>query len=304
MAYRFKQGDKTVQKGVRRIARRELEKAVADIDDSSMGVSETVHQLRKRCKKLRGLVRLVRPGFSGYAEENAAFREAARTLSDVRDAKVTTRTYDALMKAFTGEVDRTAMAPVRAALTARLKDARDDHALGARLDLFRQNMIAAQQRARDWTIDDKGFEALGSGLAKTFRRAREAMEEARGDPTPQKMHEWRKRVKYHWYHARLLQPAFCETMAAHRKAAKRLECLLGDHHDLAVFVETLETYEISDGERRGTVLALAARRQRAIEADAFPLGARLFAESADELVTRWGRWWNIWRDEARMAGAS
>ncbi|MEX0404753.1 CHAD domain-containing protein [Aquibium sp. LZ166] len=303
MAYQFKQGDKTVQQGVRRIARRELEKAVEAIDDAP-DVSRIIHLLHKRCKKLRGLIRLVRPGFSGYAEENAAFREAARTLSDIRDADVMTKAYDTLMEANRGEVDRSAMAPVRRALTIRLKDARDADALAGRLDLFRQNMIAAQQRARDWLIEDKEFEALGPGLAKTFGRARNAMVEAREDRTPEKMHEWRKRVKYHGYHARLLEPAFREAMAAHGKATRRLGSLLGDHHDLAVFVDTLETFEVGDGERRKVLLRLARQRQSIIETEAFPLGERLFAEGADELAARWARWWSIWRGEERFAVAA
>ena len=69
MAYTFKRG-KSVQKNVRHIAESQVDKAIAEIDDSDLSMSDTVHQIRKRCKKLRGLIRLVRPRFGAYAAEN------------------------------------------------------------------------------------------------------------------------------------------------------------------------------------------------------------------------------------------
>jgi hypothetical protein len=46
-----------------------------------------VHQVRKLCKKLRGLIRLVRPEFDNFQKEDEFFRDAARELSYVRDAQ-------------------------------------------------------------------------------------------------------------------------------------------------------------------------------------------------------------------------
>ncbi len=304
MAYRFKQNDKSVQKGVRRIARRELEKAVAEIDDQAVDDAATVHQIRKRCKKLRGLIRLVRPAFPDYFHENAAFRNAAQSLSGIRDAEVMTKTYDALMDTYAGEVDRSALAPLRRVLTARVRDAQAADTLSERLDLFRQNMVAAQERVRNWKIKDEGFDAVGAGLSRTFATARKAMAHAHDERTAESMHEWRKRVKYHWYHTRLLEPCFPAALSAHKKATKRLGALLGDHHDLAVFIETLGWEEIGDAERRSVIVALATQRQSAIEAEAFPLGARLFAEPAGDLADRWERWWEIWHAEKELPAAA
>jgi CHAD domain-containing protein len=88
MACSLKAGDASLQDGVRRIAVEQISAMLGEIDDASLGRDETVHQLRKRCKKLRGLVRLVRPGFEDDRSENATFRDAARGLSALRDADV------------------------------------------------------------------------------------------------------------------------------------------------------------------------------------------------------------------------
>ncbi len=87
MAYRIKKGDKSVQAGLRRIADEQIGRALGEIDDDDLDFAEKVHQVRKRCKKLRGLIRLVRPAFDDYSAENGAFRDAAQMLSGVRDTR-------------------------------------------------------------------------------------------------------------------------------------------------------------------------------------------------------------------------
>jgi hypothetical protein len=64
MSYHLKRSDGPVQDGVRRIAVDQIDAAIAELDDKALDVHETVHQIRKRCKKLRGLIRLVRPAFA------------------------------------------------------------------------------------------------------------------------------------------------------------------------------------------------------------------------------------------------
>ena len=45
--------------------------------------------------------------------------------------------------------------------------------------------------------------------------------------TPEIFHDWRKRVKDHWYHSRLLQGFWPAGIRPHRKAVKELSELLG-----------------------------------------------------------------------------
>lgn len=69
MAYTFDPG-RSVQDNVRHIGKNQVDKALAKIDDNALDIHNTVHQIRKRCKKVRGLVRLVRPYFDDYSSEN------------------------------------------------------------------------------------------------------------------------------------------------------------------------------------------------------------------------------------------
>ena len=59
MAYRLKRKE-TVVDGIRRIAHQQLARAAAELVDESLEPAAQIHQVRKRLKKLRALLRLVR----------------------------------------------------------------------------------------------------------------------------------------------------------------------------------------------------------------------------------------------------
>jgi CHAD domain-containing protein len=93
MPYRLSPDDKTLRHALRRLARSELGAALAHVSDGPM-TPAGVHDIRKRIKKLRGALRLVRPGFAAFKPENAALRDAARALASARDAEVRLATLD------------------------------------------------------------------------------------------------------------------------------------------------------------------------------------------------------------------
>ena len=297
MSYHLKLKDNSVKKGVRRLAKSQIGKAIKEIDDGSIPPGETVHQVRKRCKKLRGLIRLVRPCFKKYSKENQVFRDAARELADARDAEVMVETLDMLADAYADQLDHDAILPLRDELIAHLSAETENEAIEDKLANFRLTMTEALDRSKDWKVKEDGFEALAGGLAKTYRRAQKALAAAEDDPSPEAWHEWRKRVKYHWYHARLLREIWPDMVGTRRELADDLSDLLGDHHDLAVFEARMDAWEtIEKDPRLGDLLrgAIAAQQEKLLE-EALPLGRRLFAEDADALQERWQLYWTQWR---------
>lgn len=297
MAFRFRR-KKSVEKSVRSIAVEQIGKAIGEVMDDDLDRHDVVHQVRKRCKKLRGLIRLVRPSFKEYPRENAFFRDAARQLSYVRDAQSIIECFDALMERYHEQVDRDAFESVRSVLAERRQEIADDKlGLEEKLDAFLAQMRAARQRAAHWQIDESGFKAIQGGLQKTYSRGREAFRKAYDDSSTENFHEWRKRVKYHWYHARLLRPIWPEMMNVWRSSTDQLSDLLGDEHDLAIFRQTL----LDDPDRLGTaserqvLIGLIDRRRVELQAEARPVGERLFAETSKQLSSRFGRYWDAWR---------
>ena len=293
MAYRIKESDDGVQAALRRIADEQLGAALEEIDDEGLDFAERIHRARKRCKKLRGLIRLVRPAFAAYGKENAALRDAARRLSDIRDARTLIQTYDAVAGHFDDRIDRRAFGPIRGRLTRDANRLADDPDTEARVGEFRRDVAAARDRAAGWTLDEDGFDAIAAGVGKTYARARKRLREARRDADGEAMHEWRKRVKYHWYQARLLREAFPEMVEPQADAADRLADLLGDHHDLVVLDARLAKApgDFGGSTDVGAFRALVAERRDALAEEAFALGRPMLAEKPTALVARWRGYW-------------
>jgi CHAD domain-containing protein len=187
---------------------------------------------------------------------------------------------------------------VRERLAAhRQKVADDQVGLEKCLDEFLASMRKALRRVDVWRIDANGFAALEGGLRRTYGRGRKALRDAYETATVESFHEWRKRAKYHWYHARLLRPIWRDMMAVHIDAADDLSDLLGDDHDLAVFRTTLLGEQDSFGGKTEiqALIGLIDRRRAELQARARPLGERLFADKPKRLAARFRSYWKSWK---------
>ena len=124
VAYRLKLGE-PVPGGIQRIVREEIEAAARHLSGKgAAGRDEAIHEARKNVKKIRGVLRLMRPELGEiYGLENTFFRDVGRQLSQFRDAGATVETFDALRKKYRGEVVRGRLVSIRRGLIARKKQA-------------------------------------------------------------------------------------------------------------------------------------------------------------------------------------
>lgn len=308
MSFKFEIGE-SAGDGIRRMAREQIDKALGEIGDSGLGRHDTVHQVRKRCKKIRALLRLARGDLDNgrklYKRENKRFRDAARSLSYVRDAEAMLETYDMLTDKFAKQSNRQRLKKVRDELEERKwKVAEDAVGLDEKIDAFAATIREAHDRAGDWPVGD-GFDSLAPGLKKTCKRGRKAMKKAADKPCTEAFHEWRKRVKYHRYHVRVLRPVWDDVLDAWRDELHDLSDDLGDDHDLAVFGETLseERGRFESNRDLQALLGLADRRRAQLQARALPLGRRAFAEKPKHLVRRFEAYWEASRSEVERCSS-
>lgn len=290
MSYRLKKNE-DVQSGIQRIAVEQIDKARAEL--ASETHVEAVHQLRKRCKKIRAALRLARPALgTRFKQENARFRDLAREVADLRDSQVLVETFDALMNAQDDAIDRRHYAPMRPKLMA-CREAASQGDIDERLGRIDQALEQARAEVAQWSLDTNGFDAVRGGLGKSYRRGLEAMRDAQRSGSVADYHEWRKRVKYHRYHCEILRRIWPVAMAMRAEALHHLSDLLGHDHDMAVLKERLTESPGAFGHRDNeqALVALIDERQDALRAAARPLGLRLFAEKPKALVRRFGVYW-------------
>jgi len=299
LSYSFRLSDHSLTDGVRRIARSQIGTAIAEIDDETLGPVTTVHQLRKRCKKIRGLVRLVRPGFKAYWQENAAFGDLSRSLADLRDAGALLETVAALEARFGEVIGGPFFADVRETLAAASPPAGDEDVTD-RLAGARAAFEDALARTDDWKVKGKAPDVLGRGVAQTYKRAVKTLKQAEADGTPVEFHEFRKRVKYHWYHMRLMKHVWPKMIHARIVEARHLATSLGDLHDLAVFRLTvlpmIETADAKVGEVLGGLIEAEEKR---LAPACLHHGHRLFAEKPRPFGESIGAYWTTWQETAR-----
>lgn len=286
MPYAILPEDPTVGAALRRIAREEAEGALA-LAQGGGDLAPRVHGMRKTVKKLRGLLRLVRPVLPQARAENEVLRDAGRGLSDLRDAAVQLATLERLAEGMPEERRRRLLHPFEEA--ARRQDA---EAAPRLLPAFAAAMASLRDRCEGWHPRREGWDAIEPGLAATWAAARAAQRAALADPGPEALHEWRKRVKDHWYQARLLRPLWPQMMDPHVAAADELGDLLGQVNDLAVLRDRLQAAPLEEG-LRSEARHLADHRHAALMGAAVPLGRRLLAGKARALTARWGAWWEL-----------
>jgi CHAD domain-containing protein len=224
--------DEPVPDGIRRIARGQLRDAHDELEGTpARRLGEAVHATRKRFKRLRATVRLARDaiGEQTYEHENTALRMAGRRIAGPRDAEVLLETLDALTERFADELPSRATAALRDRLerdrqiaTSALTGEHGD------IDATRAAIAEALVRTPAWTFERDGFDAIRPGLKRIYRRGRRAMRAAREDPTPEKLHEWRKRVKDLWHATEIVCDARPEQLERVARRAHKLSSRLGD----------------------------------------------------------------------------
>jgi CHAD domain-containing protein len=294
------QSDQKLGKGTRRIARGQMEKALEMLSGKSgESRSEAVHEARKCFKKIRAVLRLVRPwsGDAAYRRENRAFRDAGRPLTEVRDTKILIETLDKLIEHFAGrsfDEVREELQADRRAVQRRVLEKEGAEAIVAAA------VRAGCRRLEQWTDLPNRWPVVGDGLKQTYKKASEAFAEATADPTDENLHECRKQVKYLRYQLEIMRPAWPELMDDLVEQVDRMGQLLGDDHDLVVLRQKLA----SDPDRFGgastveTLVALMDRRRTELQHEAKLLGERLLTEPPKEFAGRIKAYWKAWCTES------
>jgi len=299
MGFAFKCGE-TVPDGVLRIVREQLDKAAAELSGSDAERAEAIHQARKRFKKLRAVLRLVRGSLGEqYALENARFRDLGRKLSVSRDVTAVLESFDALQERVSQQLSPAALQELRQFLTERR-----DRALGeqANLDEKVGAVLAEIGNARaaleHWRLPEDSFDLLAPGFGKTYGRGRDARKRAAKRARDEDYHDWRKRVKYHWYHIRMLRDVWTGPLKVRASELETLSDLLGDDHDLVVLRGLLVQEEPGNAQERELLSALIRQRQVELRGQAHPLGQRLYAERPREAVERLRSYWEVWKQRS------
>lgn len=267
-------------------SRRILTGLLGNIGDRLSGATPlsdgNIHEIRKTCKKLRALLRLLHPGLEDaqYLALDRQIRDFARHLSGLRDGKVMRDTLDHLGRHFAPVLQEEALAPIHEALghVTRLHHG----APATRPDSARLLEQLAEITALAERLDDTRIDAgtLLTGLTAGYRRGRRALARMEAAPDTENGHRLRRQAKYQYNQLRLLAAWNEAELKPLIDAFHELEDTLGKDHDLAVLGETLGRHPdlCRDGTRRELLVALIESRRIALMTRALRLARELYRD--------------------------
>jgi CHAD domain-containing protein len=291
-----------VPDGLKRIVVEQLTEAIDYLSHSEAALEEPIHEVRKSVKRLRAVLRLMRPVLgSAYREENTALQEVGRTLSTVRDAHALLETFDELTKKYRKEMGDHHTARLRQTLLAHRQEKENEFDRDRQIPQLVGDLRQIGLRADSWPYGKADIRLLADGVATTLERGGKRYQRAYAESSPENFHDWRKRAKDLRYQLTLLEKLWPEVFTGFLGAAKKLEELLGMDHNLVVLRDTiLKRADVVDSDEEIRVLLLlidAYQRELRIKAEG--LGSRIYNEKPKQWRRRVEHSWKAWKKEQK-----
>jgi CHAD domain-containing protein len=305
MAYRIKRKEQ-VEKGLRRIVREQLRRAVKAAADKNRPQEERVHDVRTRLKRSRAALAPLRkrdgqPG-KRARKDDRRLRDNGRRLARPRDLVVQAHTFRILAARLAHELP--------AGLLERMRDVGEQlrrkvkpKAVERDLKKTAHALGRLARRMGPWQVAH-GRRAVGQGIARSYDRAREAMTLVRDEPTPERFHDWRKQVKVMSNELKIVSRAVPELADTLAPKLERLGEILGQIHDLDCAAATSERHPRWFGSEadRDAVRALVAEHRVLLERDAFTLAETVFAGRPRDVRELIETSWTTWRQRKPPVG--
>lgn len=291
MAYRFKLHEPLAQ-GVRRIGLEQID-AVGEKLGANGDRASAIHDARRSLKRLRALIRLVRPALGEEVYKREAGRAAAigRLMAGARDLHVMGQTA-AKLEGRPGALSSGTCERLQKLISEGAAELQPDAGAQACAEAL-QSLKHTRKFFAGRAIEGVDIQQVARGMERSYRKGRKAFRKAFRDADDEAFHSWRKGVQQHWRHMQLLSRAWPEALSARADEAKELSRMLGEDHDLAVLQAYVSQPDVAHLTKDdvAAVVSLCRSCQSEIRARAEPHGARLFAESADELRERIEAYW-------------
>ncbi|HUD83794.1 MAG TPA: CHAD domain-containing protein [Candidatus Saccharimonadales bacterium] len=270
MSYRIEKGEGLAD-AFARIAAEEIDLAMAELRRRDHG--EAVHNARKALKRLRALLRSLRVAFPDkwFRAENQRIAAAGRKISPLRDMHVQLRTL--------ADLGPASSAGKRVSRLLRRRQIAFSRGIPALRNTVRQMLRVSSQNIAARPANKPTPRHLADGLKRIYRQGRDAFNTACKRPSPENLHEWRKKAKLLGYGFALIEGLGLHKTSRMIKCAAGLSEALGDDHDLFMVETALDRENRSRPapDYRSLSKRISARRAK-LQKRAFKRGALIYAE--------------------------
>jgi CHAD domain-containing protein len=275
-----------LEKGVQRVLRHQIDEVIADLKKPSGQVHDVVHDTRTGCKKTRAVLRLVKPHIHPelYRRENLRFRDAARPLTEIRDAEVRISTLDKLYDSQRKYIPKKVYQRLRKKLEMDYRYICEQVLDKERaLDESMSIVMSGLRHVNELRPHRTGWPVIEQGLKQTYRRGYSAYNSAADVATMENLHEWRKQAKYLWYQLQLMEE-MGKPIQKLSKQFHKLTDLLGNDHDLAMLEYKLQSDHIAHKKVDPGLTQAITRQRQKLQKEAVALGKKIYDEKPRRFV--------------------
>jgi CHAD domain-containing protein len=278
--YFFARGE-DLGEAVGRILSEQLRQAIEILSRPGNSLEEAVHEARRCLKRSRSLLRLVRFAIPrSYKHEDRRLRNVGRSLSELRDSHALIETLQHLNERQNGG-DRHPSVSAAFEGVGRYLARRGDEIATTMKNGGMDQLLKALNKSRK-ALEELNFaEVDGKGVSKSLfrsvKRGMEAFAEAERHGEAEKFHDWRKRAKDLRYQLSLLSELRPD-LQSYAHAAKKLEQLLGDDHNLAVLMSLMGKAQLADAEGIRALQKDILRQQGQLRDQAQCIGQQIYGE--------------------------
>jgi CHAD domain-containing protein len=276
---------------IRRVALEQIDRIATELKRLRDEPEPAVHEMRRRIKELRALLRMARGsiGDEAFAVENATFRDIARLISASRDRDATLQLLHKIRPELSSAAGVAAYRSLRRAV--RRREATSE-AVDSIVQSITSQLELGRQRVTSWIFQaGSGFGAVNGGLERTYRRGRAAFRRATESHDAIDLHEMRKHVKDQMFQLQLLKNVAPTLLKPQRELLTQLGKTLGEHHDLHTLAERIKQVPFRTRGRREKIATSLNERMQRLENEAGRLGQLAYAETPSAWIARLQRYW-------------
>lgn len=236
MTYLIRRKD-AIDAEVRRILVDQNRRALALLGSWEENPRDHVHQARQAFKRIRALLRLVRPGLRYvYRVENVIYRDLGRDLAYARDNEAVIEALGLLEPRISGPLAQESLKMLRVGLEQRAARERDCglHDLPGRIKTACHALKDADKRFRDLPLGELRRKHLRKGVQDTLAHCASAFDRVSHSHAAEDFHALRKNVKCAYHQTRLMQQLMPRWAVAAGPALGELSDVLGHYHDLII----------------------------------------------------------------------
>lgn len=281
---------------VKRLIEEQITLALENLYAAKDDISWSVHEIRKSFKKIRAILRMVRYelGHHSYKSKNIIFRDLGRILAPLRDSDVFIGTWQYLSPALKGKISHQQISGTMRKIKNRQKKILYSFMKDkSTLTMLKRTLQQEKSEISNLPLEKNDFSLFHKGILRIFERGRNEMKQAQLLRTTKNLHNWRKRVKYLWYHIQLLQNIWPGVLSEYEAILKELADILGEEHDLADLKSLISSDKfVPNKEYLIKIIEVLQQERYQKQEAAWPLGLRIYNEKPASFVNRLQTYWN------------